>query len=416
MVKFLTLLFVCVCSLGIATQTTLAHPEEPAHSEPQTPETTVVEPWVIEYEEKRLETVVTTETVTQTVEHTVVWGDTLSKLAQTYLGTMESYPTIAQRNQIPNPHFILVGQVLAIDITTTVTHETQVETIVPRQIVVPVTDKSVTLNTTETAVKPANPDSGEQTNTTMTFSATAYSCSLAEGTAHFVNGTEVCNTTANGSFPTWGMVAVDPTVIPLGTQLQISGFEGVVFTATDTGGAIKGNRLDIWFPTYSEALKFGRRSVEIQIVPPETEVVAARAPSVSAAQSEGWIWPTTLWKLSDTFGTCRSANCKQVHEGIDMDLYPYRDTHAPIVAARSGTVTVSTCVTGSFGCYIVIDHGDGFTSLYAHLSRQNVSVGQKVARGENLGLSGVTGYTTGEHLHFEIHQNGVPIDPLLYLN
>lgn len=72
---------------------------------------------------------------------------------------------------------------------------------------------------------------------------------------------------ADGNRVHWGAVAVDPTVIPLGTRMHISGFGNTVFVAEDTGSAIKGNRIDIWFPSVAQALQFGGQSRTVYILP-----------------------------------------------------------------------------------------------------------------------------------------------------
>ncbi len=86
------------------------------------------------------------------------------------------------------------------------------------------------------------------------------------------------------------------------------------------------------------------------------------------------------------------------------------------MAARSGIVTFAggdPCC--SYGYYVVIDHGDGQQTLYAHLSVIGVHQGQSVGQGDVIGIGGRTGYATGIHLHFELHINGQVVDPLLYL-
>ncbi|MCL5006619.1 MAG: 3D domain-containing protein [Patescibacteria group bacterium] len=72
--------------------------------------------------------------------------------------------------------------------------------------------------------------------------------------------------TYTGITPRWGVVAVDPRVIPLGARLMIPDFPGVVFRAEDTGGLIKGHRIDIWFPNVQDALNWGVRTVKIQLL------------------------------------------------------------------------------------------------------------------------------------------------------
>ena len=89
-----------------------------------------------------------------------------------------------------------------------------------------------------------------------------------------------------------------------------------------------------------------------------------------------------------------------------------------VVAANAGNVifTKTTYIPGkSYGKYIIVDHGGGFSTLYAHLSSVNVSVGDYVKKGQSIGNVGSTGWSTGPHLHFEIRVNGKHTNPLPYL-
>ena len=123
------------------------------------------------------------------------------------------------------------------------------------------------------------------------------------------------------------------------------------------------------------------------------------------------IWPTggsiTSWfgiRKHPVFGTMRQ------HNGIDIGA-----VHgANVVAADAGTVITST-YNSSYGNYIVISHGNGMTTLYAHLSTRSVSANTSVGRGQLIGLVGSTGISTGPHLHFEVSVNGSRINPVLKL-
>ena len=95
------------------------------------------------------------------------------------------------------------------------------------------------------------------------------------------------------------------------------------------------------------------------------------------------------------------------HTGIDIPAA----TGTKIQAANSGTVVLVDS-TGAYGKHIVIDHGGGQATMYAHMSKILVSKNQKVAKGEVIGLVGSTGYSTGPHLHFEMWRNGTPYNPL----
>jgi murein DD-endopeptidase MepM/ murein hydrolase activator NlpD len=94
------------------------------------------------------------------------------------------------------------------------------------------------------------------------------------------------------------------------------------------------------------------------------------------------------------------------HPGIDIA----NDIGTPEVAADAGQVVFAGW--GSYGVYVEIDHGNGFHTIYGHMSKALVSTGQMVGRGQLIGLMGVTGRATGPHLHFEIRYQGVPQNPL----
>ena len=99
------------------------------------------------------------------------------------------------------------------------------------------------------------------------------------------------------------------------------------------------------------------------------------------------------------------------HKAIDIGA----PTGTPVVAADSGYVAVAGWSNVGYGKYIVIDHGNGFQTLYAHLSAIFVKVGQSVGKGERIGSVGSTGHSTGPHLHFEIRYKGVQRNPFGYL-
>jgi murein DD-endopeptidase MepM/ murein hydrolase activator NlpD len=142
--------------------------------------------------------------------------------------------------------------------------------------------------------------------------------------------------------------------------------------------------------------------------PRPTTTAPAPAPTNTAPPpvSKAFVWPVT-GRISSYFGPSHPL-------GIDIDLY--NNPTAAIGAAKSGVVTFAggnACC--SYGYYVVVDHGDGDQTLYAHFSSISVSVGQSVAQGQRLGIAGRTGYATGIHLHFEVTRNGIRINPLSVL-
>jgi murein DD-endopeptidase MepM/ murein hydrolase activator NlpD len=85
------------------------------------------------------------------------------------------------------------------------------------------------------------------------------------------------------------------------------------------------------------------------------------------------------------------------------------------LAADNGTVSVLPFMPGGYGNYVIIDHGNGYKTLYAHLSQIYVVSGQTVSRGSAIGKMGSTGRSTGTHLHFEVILNGTHLNPISVL-
>ncbi|MBM4195190.1 MAG: hypothetical protein FJ202_12560 [Gemmatimonadetes bacterium] len=124
------------------------------------------------------------------------------------------------------------------------------------------------------------------------------------------------------------------------------------------------------------------------------------------------IMPTTGW-LSSNFSRSRLhpvLHESRPHEGIDVTA----PMGAPIVAPASGIVRAVGFQAG-YGNTFEVDHGNGIVTRYAHCSRVMVSNGQRVSRGQLLALVGNTGLTVGPHLHYEVHVDGKPVDPLRYV-
>ncbi|MEA2498704.1 MAG: hypothetical protein QOH26_1109 [Actinomycetota bacterium] len=139
------------------------------------------------------------------------------------------------------------------------------------------------------------------------------------------------------------------------------------------------------------------------VLPP----VAASLPEGAEAtvSSVGFMWPLQ-GVLTSPFG----PRDGRIHEGIDIA----GALGQPVAASAGGTVLLARYYSG-YGNAVIIDHGDGVTTLYGHLNGFAVAEGDRVAQGQTVGVVGSTGHSTGPHLHFEIRVSGVPIDPLPYL-
>ncbi len=124
-------------------------------------------------------------------------------------------------------------------------------------------------------------------------------------------------------------------------------------------------------------------------------------------------WPTVSRTITSYYGSRPDpfgSGEIQWHSGIDLKA----DYGSPIYAANAGTVYYAG-YSSSYGYYIIIDHGGGIMTVYAHNTYLNVSKGQRVSRGQTIAGAGSTGWSTGPHLHFEVRINGVRKNPLNYL-
>lgn len=128
----------------------------------------------------------------------------------------------------------------------------------------------------------------------------------------------------------------------------------------------------------------------------------------------GYIWPEAVSKrISSPFGhrTSPGGIGSTNHQGVDICGVGYT---TQVLAAKAGTVIISQ-YSSSYGNYVVINHNGGNATLYAHLSSRKVNVGDTVAQGQVIGITGCTGHSTGPHLHFGITEDGEWVDPLKYL-
>jgi murein DD-endopeptidase MepM/ murein hydrolase activator NlpD len=130
-----------------------------------------------------------------------------------------------------------------------------------------------------------------------------------------------------------------------------------------------------------------------------------------SAPSGKFAWPV-VGMISSGFGyrIHPILGIRRFHSGIDI-VAPY----GTLVKAADGGQVVQAGYSGGYGYSVMLYHGGGFATWYAHLSSINVSMGQFVQRGQVIGLVGSTGLATGPHLHFEVRINGVPQNPLAYL-
>ncbi len=218
----------------------------------------------------------------------------------------------------------------------------------------------------------------------------------------------------------WANTLSDIHSLSIGQELKIMPVSGVahtvksgdtVYSIAKTYGIEAQPIVDFPFNDVGEdlALKIG----QVLIIPdgqpptpaaPPKPKYYAQTPSISMPSTSGQF----IWPVAGAF----TQYFSWWHPAIDV-----ANSAAPnIVAADSGRVIVAGWPDNQgYGNRVIVDHGNGYTTLYGHLSRIDVSVGQNVARGEVIGRMGSTGRSTGTHLHLEIRKNGVAQNPLSFL-
>jgi murein DD-endopeptidase MepM/ murein hydrolase activator NlpD len=134
----------------------------------------------------------------------------------------------------------------------------------------------------------------------------------------------------------------------------------------------------------------------------QVQVYSGPIPANAKKGTGRFVWPTS-GSITTPF--------KPLHQAIDIGSW----TGAPVKASDSGYIVIAGWSNVGYGYYLVIDHGNGFQTLYAHLSRYFVAAGDSVAQGTIIGLVGSTGNSTGPHLHFELIQNGIRRNPFGFL-
>lgn len=203
--------------------------------------------------------------------------------------------------------------------------------------------------------------------------------------------------------------------IPFETQVEKDSSQYTTYSEVLTEG-MNGTNLLVDAVTYVNGKETARTNVSQTVTQePVTKVVAQGtktppAGSVPGVSSGTLTWPVpTIHVISSGFGYRGGVR----HSGIDIaNGAAYGHT---FVAADAGTVEFAGYDNSGYGLYIIVNHGNGRKTLYGHASKALVQAGTKVTKGQAIGLIGNTGYSDGAHLHFEVIENGVSVNPLNYV-
>ena len=257
--------------------------------------------------------------------------------------------------------------------------------------------------------------------------------------------------TASGTYPTANhTIAVDASApfVPMGTKVVMNGVE---YTVEDTGGfAQYGVQFDVYYDSHAEALAHGHQTWEAYIADDngsqEVEVTATRAVDTLNVTLEGRSLMAICQERLDPFqkelfgaynetkgnlqmfGTPFEFNWygragsyygwrihpvtgeMQIHNGLDIGV----PSGTSVKAGLTGTVTASS-YNDSYGNYVILEDSDGYELRYAHLESRGVAAGDSVTKGDEIGLAGSTGSSTGSHLHIELLKDGERMNPIFYL-
>lgn len=212
----------------------------------------------------------------------------------------------------------------------------------------------------------------------------------------------------------------DSSVLTVGKEITIPPVSGLIHEVEkgDTLNSIA-NEYDVApqaIADFNYILDTEKLAVGTELVIPGGKVPEEPAPVIyvpvqpsfgqpgSAVEDKGYcVWPTTVRTISQYF--------TWYHNGLDIAA-GRGNAMPPLLACNSGTVIRSGWDPFGLGLHVILDHGDGYQTVYGHMSRIDVSFGESVSRGEQLGMMGSTGRSTGPHVHFMVKYNGVAQNPL----
>lgn len=198
-----------------------------------------------------------------------------------------------------------------------------------------------------------------------------------------------------------------------GQKLKIPSYDGIIYTVKkgdSLDSIVKANKIDLESLLDVNELSSETLTAGQQLFLPGASLDSK---SLKTAMGDKFIMPIAAkFRWSSPYGARIDpiAGVKSFHTGTDMAC----PTGTPILASMSGKV-IATGENRVYGLYVIIDHGNGYQTLYAHMSKIIATKGKWVSQGTRIGLVGSTGYSTGPHLHFTVYKNGKMINPMSVL-
>ena len=198
-----------------------------------------------------------------------------------------------------------------------------------------------------------------------------------------------------------------------GQKLKIPSIDGIIYTVKggdSINSIVEKNKIDL-----KQLLDVNDLSSEVLHAGQQLFLPGASLDqqTLKTAMGDRFIMPIAArFRWSSPYGWREDpiAHVRSFHTGTDMAC----PTGTPILASMSGKV-ITTGINRVYGNYVIIDHGNGYQTLYAHMSKIIASKGQWVSQGTRIGLVGSTGYSTGPHLHFTVYKNGKMVNPMSVL-
>ncbi len=213
----------------------------------------------------------------------------------------------------------------------------------------------------------------------------------------------------------------DSSVLSVGKEITIPPVSGLIHKVksgdTLNSIALKYDVASQAIADFNYILDTGRLVVNTELVIPGGKIPEAPAPVIYIPKSsygqddqaspnkDFCVWPTTVRTISQYY--------TWYHNGVDIAARS-KSGMPPILACSSGTVIRAGWDPFGLGLNVIIDHGNGFETVYGHMSRLDVSFGDSVKKSEQIGIMGSTGRSTGPHVHFMVKYNGVAQNPLSY--